>query len=229
MPKRETLSVILPTYNQAHQLPLTLMELEGFLSKQKFNWELIVINDGSSDNSKEIVKRFIKLVKRIKLVSNERSRGWEVAVKQGMQVAKGEWRVILSTDSLSTIDELEKIFPLFKKKTQVVLGYRQPQTFSDFIYTAWCKVLFLIKGLKSANCPVQCYRSEVVERVFPVTKLRGKRFMLEVLALSQKMKYQIKEVGVTCKKKRDRISLIDCYRALSQTFKIRRRLWNNNI
>jgi|AP45_3_1055517.scaffolds.fasta_scaffold21723_3 glycosyltransferase involved in cell wall biosynthesis len=229
MPKRETLSIILPIQDQAHQLPLILMELENFLSKHKFNWELIVVNDGSDDNSKEIVKRFIKLIKRIKLVSNERSRGWGIAVKQGMQVAKGEWRIILSTDQLSYIEELDKVLPLFKKRTQVVLGYQQPHTFNSFVFTTWCRFLFLIKGLKSAVCPIQCYRREVVERVFPLVKSVGRGFNLEALALTQRMKYQIREVGVTCKKKRDRISLIDCYRTLSQTFIIRRKLWNNNI
>ncbi len=229
MPKRETLSIVLPIHNQAHQIPLTLMELDRFFAEQKFNWEVVVVNDGSDDNSKEIVKRFIKLMRRIKLVSNERSRGWGIAVKQGMQVAKGEWRIILSTDQLVDINELEKVLALFKKKTQVVLGYQQPHTFDSFIFTTWCKVLFLIKGLKSAVWPIQCYRREVVEHIFPIAKSRGKRFNLEVLALSQRMKYQIKEVGVACKKKRDRISLIDCYRAFSQTFKIRRKLWNNNI
>ena len=73
MPK-PFLSVIIPAYNEASRLPLTLIDIDKHLDEQEYSYEIVVVNDGSTDHTAEIVRRFMPLINNLKLIDNEENR-----------------------------------------------------------------------------------------------------------------------------------------------------------
>ncbi len=108
------LSVIIPAYNEAERLPLTLVDMDKRLSGAKYSYEILVVNDGSTDNTAEIVQKIAPAIKNLKLIDNKENQGKGGVVKQGMLLAKGEYRLFTDADNSTTIDHFEKMLPYFK-------------------------------------------------------------------------------------------------------------------
>jgi len=113
------LSVIIPTYNEAKRLPLTLIDIDRHLSKMEFPsagsgqaYEIIVVDNNSTDATPELVERFSHLIKNLRLIKMN-GRGKGIAVKTGMLEAKGEIRLFTDADNSTSIDQFNKMIPYF--------------------------------------------------------------------------------------------------------------------
>lgn len=106
------LSVIIPAYNKEKRLPKTLADIDNYLKKKPFQSEIIVVSNGSSDKTTQIVKDLMIKIKNLRLIEfKERGKGFSVA--QGMLAAKGEYRIFTDADNSTSIDQIEKMWPLF--------------------------------------------------------------------------------------------------------------------
>src|SRR5688500_16994103 len=105
------LSVIIPAYNDAEQLPLTLIDVDRHLADAEFSYEVLVINDASTDQTREIVLRLASSAKNLKLIDNPDHRGRGATVKLGMLAAKGNWRLVFDPSNAISIVEFNKILP----------------------------------------------------------------------------------------------------------------------
>src|SRR3989344_6188715 len=121
---RPFLSVIIPAYNEAKRLPLTLIDIDKHLELQEYSYEILVINDGSTDDTGEIVRRFSPLIENLKLIDNKENHGKGAAVRQGMLLAKGTWRPFIDADNSTSIVEFNKMIQYFKEGYEVVIGSR---------------------------------------------------------------------------------------------------------
>ena len=118
------LSVIIPAYNEAKRLPLTLVDVDKHLSQQDYSYEILVINDGSKDATAEITERFLPLIANLKLINLPENQGKGAAVRQGMLAAKGNWRLFMDADNSTSISEFAKMIPYFKEGYEVIIGSR---------------------------------------------------------------------------------------------------------
>jgi len=107
------LSVIIPAYNEETRLPKTLEEIDKYLKKQNYDYEIMVVNDGSKDKTVEVAKSLIPKIKNLKVTGYEKNRGKGYAVRFGMIEAKGDFRLFTDADNSTSIDHLEKIWPEF--------------------------------------------------------------------------------------------------------------------
>src|SRR3990167_9312131 len=107
------LSVIIPAYNEAKRLPLTLIDIDKKLSEANYSYEIIVVNDGSKDNTAEIVRRFSHLIKNLRLIDNKENHGKGWVVRQGMLEATGDIRLFMDADNSTKVDEITKFLPYF--------------------------------------------------------------------------------------------------------------------
>lgn len=107
------LSVIIPAYNEEKRLPKTLEEINKYLSRQSYDYEILVVNDGSRDKTAEIVRGRTPSIKNLKLIDNKENNGKGYVVRQGMLEAKGEYRLFTDADNSTSIDQIEKIWPEF--------------------------------------------------------------------------------------------------------------------
>lgn len=116
------LSVVIPAYNEEKRLPETLKKVRDYLNRQDYEWEVLVVNDGSKDRTADVVSGLIKEWSArpskpegrsggFHLIDNKENKGKGGVVKQGMLAAKGEWRLFMDADNSTDILEVEKLWP----------------------------------------------------------------------------------------------------------------------
>jgi len=236
---RPFLSVIIPAYNEAKRLPLTLIDIDKHLQDQEYSYEILVVNDGSTDQTAEIVNRFMPLIENLKLIDNKENKGKGAVVRQGMLLAKGTWRLFMDADNSTSIAEFNKMIPYFKEGYEVIIGSRDvkgarmlpPQAF----YKRWLGDIgnlfiqaLLLPGIWDTQCGFKCFSDEAAERIFHLTKIGHWGFDAEALALAKVLNYQIKEMPVFwVNDPRSHVSWKTYLQVLWETVKVRWWLWQN--
>ena len=93
------LSVIVPAYNEQRRLPKTLSSIDSYLRKQPYDYEILVVSDGSKDRTAEVVEDLKVKIKNLRLIDNKENRGKGFVVRQGLLEAKGEYRLFTDADN----------------------------------------------------------------------------------------------------------------------------------
>ena len=209
--KSPYLSVIIPAYNEAQRIPATLVDVDRYLSGQKFSYEIIVVDGASSDNTPDIVEKMAKQIKNLKVVRNHENHGKGGAVRQGMLLAQGEIRLFTDADNSTTLDQFAAMMPFFEgkhgEKYDVVIGSRTikgarldpPQPFYKKLLGKMGNLAIQalnLPGIWDTQCGFKAFTREAAERVFSLSKIEGWGFDIEVLALARTMGFRIKEVPV---------------------------------
>ncbi len=196
------LSLIIPAYNEAKRLPITLIDVDRHLNNVDFLYEIIVVDNGSTDGTRELVESFSKIVKNLRVISVD-DRGKGLAVKAGMLSAKGQYRAFIDADNSISVDQVIDALPYFKNGCEVVIGSRnmkgsrrdQPWyrmvagSFGNLIIQA-----LLLPGFWDTQCPLKIFRDDAADKIFKVSRIRHFGFDVEVLSLAKKMGYKIKQI-----------------------------------
>ncbi len=211
-----TLSVIIPSYNEMANLRKGVLEkVDSYLTKKKYAFEVIVVDDGSTDGGTEFIREFVKDHKEFRLLENEHL-GKGGAVTAGMLAARGKYRLFTDMDQATPIEEVSKLLPLFEDKADVVIGSRSTRRQGSplirrFISRAQIilrKMIIGLPGISDTQCGFKMFRGEVAEQLFTAVKKIHKGFKtihgsnvtsgfdIELLYLASKMGYSIKEVPV---------------------------------
>lgn len=202
------LSVIIPAYNEEKRLPKTLKEISEYLARQKYQSEVIVVNDGSKDKTAEIVREFQKTVSNLKLIDNKINQGKGAVVRQGLLSAQGNFRLFTDADNSTPLSEIEKFWSEFEKGADIVIGSREikgaildpPQPlyrrFLGECFKIFRKIIIGLWEIQDTQCGFKCFKKEVVERIMPKCKIDRFAFDPEILILAKKAGYKIKEVPI---------------------------------
>ncbi len=206
------LSVIIPAYNEEKRLPGTLDKVKDYLSKQTYSWEVLIVNDGSKDQTAQAVAGHITGWNGFRLIDNQINKGKGGVVKQGMLEAQGDWRLFMDADNSTDISEIEKLWP-FSQATDgtqsydIVIGSRYlkkdsikvKQPIVRRIVSRFGNLLvrFLL-GIDSVDtqCGFKLFSKKSAEEIFPLQTIERWAFDMEVLAIAIKHGYKIKEVPV---------------------------------
>ncbi len=209
------LSIVIPCYNEKENLERgVLAEVADFLEKQNFTWEVIVSDDGSTDNSRELVKNAIKGKRGFRLVENSHG-GKPSAVWGGIKKAKGEYILFTDMDQSAPIKEVLKLMPFFNQY-EVVIGSRGlvRENFNllrklGSVVFRFVRQLFFLRPIKDTQCGFKALKTEVARKIFPRLEffrqkkpVRGWKvtsFDVELLFLAEKFGYKIKEIPVDWK------------------------------
>jgi len=205
------LSIIIPAYNESERLPLTLVDMDKRLGAVKYSYEIIVVNDGSTDNTAEIVKKMAVAIKNLKLIDNRVNQGKGGVVKQGMLLAKGEYRLFTDADNSVSIDHFDKMIPYLSGEEgeayDVVIGSRAvkgsklepPQPFYRQILGKVGNLqiqILNVPGVWDTQCGFKVFSERSAEKIFSISKINGWGFDIEALALARHFGYKIKEIPV---------------------------------
>ena len=203
--KNPTLSIIIPAYNEATRLPESLEKINTFLDRQPYSAEIVVVENGSSDNTFEIANEMRATIQNLVVVhENQRGKGW--AVKRGMQIAKGEYRFICDADLSMPIEELPRFFPpqlenavvaIASREAPGAVRYNEPgyRHFIGRIFN-WMVRMLILPGLQDTQCGFKCFRADVVEKVFPLVTISGWTFDVEALFIARRLGYKIEEIAI---------------------------------
>ncbi len=201
------LSVIIPAYNEAKRLPLALIDIDKHLSEQEYSYEILVVNDGSTDATAEIVERFKPLIENLKILNNKENRGKGAVVRDGMLAARGNWRVMMDADNSTSVVEFNKMIPYLEEGYEVVIGSRSvkgaklnpPQNIfkqlAGKLGNLFVQIL-LLRGIWDSQCGFKCFSEEAAGRIFSIAKIDRWGFDVETLALARALGYQIKEMPI---------------------------------
>ncbi len=205
------LSVIIPAYNEEKRLPKTLKEIDKYLRQQDYQYEIIVVNDGSKDKTAEIVREQFLNIKNLRLIDNKINQGKGSVIRQGMLEAKGEYRVFTDADNSTSIDHLEKMLPEFKKGYDIIIGSRDikgaildpPQQIHRRILGDIFRLLTQITcgtwGILDSQCGFKGFTAKTAEHIFPKCKINRFAFDPEILVIAKKLGFKIKEIPVVWK------------------------------
>lgn len=206
------LSVIIPAYNEQSRIADSLYKIKDYLATKDFHSEIIVVDDGSSDLTTEVV-RFIDIYgKEVHeqdaghLMENIKNVGKGFSIARGMMRADGE--VVLFTDAdLSTpIEELDKFLPYFAQGYDVVIGSRNLED-SEVEKKPWYRNimsgvfntavrLLSVKGIKDTQCGFKAYSRQAAHQVAMLQRIYGFSFDVEHLYIAHKQGFRIKELPV---------------------------------
>lgn len=199
------LSVIIPAYNEAERLPATLQRIDNFLSGQPFSYEILVIENGSSDNTLQAARNLQETIPHLQVLHEEiRGKGW--AVRQGMLGARGAYRFICDADLSMPIEEILRFFPPLLQDVPIAIAsreapgairYDEPQyrhligrVFNFLVRT------FLLRGLDDTQCGFKCFSAQAAHDIFPLVTITGWTFDVEALFIGRKLGYKICEIPI---------------------------------
>lgn len=207
------LSVVIPMYNESRNLERGVLEqIADFMNKQKYAWEIIISDDGSTDNSKSLVKSQIKGWEKFYLLENSHG-GKPYALHEGLKKAKGEYVLFADMDQSTPIDQLSKLLPFMTGQFAAVIGSRgiDRKNFpfyrklgSAFFMTF--RKIFILSDINDTQCGFKVFKKQVALSAFPkleffktqekVTGWKVTSYDVELLHIIQKMGGKIKEVKV---------------------------------
>jgi len=107
------LSIIIPVYNEEKRLPNTLREIDKYLRKQAYDYEILVVDDGSKDRTVEVGRGLASTIKSLKITGYKKNQGKGYAVRFGLKEASGDYRLFTDADNSTSIDQIEKMWPWF--------------------------------------------------------------------------------------------------------------------
>ncbi|MEW6617204.1 MAG: dolichyl-phosphate beta-glucosyltransferase [Patescibacteria group bacterium] len=230
-------SIIIPAYNESKRLPLTLIDIDRRLSERDYEYEIIVVSDGSRDETADIAERLSHVIKNLRVIANKENHGKGWVVRQGMLAAKGNWRLFTDADNSTSIEQFDKMVPYFKEGYGVVIGSRGIKGAELHPPQQWYKQILgkmgnlfiqilVLWGIQDTQCGFKCFSEEVTEKVFPLMKIDRWGFDVEALVLAKEMGFRIKEIPVRWVNDfRSKVSMGAYISTLLEVVKIRWWLW----
>ena len=230
------LSVIIPAYNEEKRIGSTLKSIDEYLRWQNYDYEIIVVSDGSKDNTAALVTNFEAEIRNLRLIDNKENHGKGYVVKQGMLEAKGELRLFTDADNSTSMDHLDSFIFHVNEGYQTIIGSIAVKGYkiSAGSEPAWRRVLgkfgnlfiqiMAVPGIHDTQRGFKLFTAKAADSIFPKLTISRWGCDIEVLALARKLGYRIKEVPVDWKNDpNSKVGLKAYFQVLLETVIIR---WN---
>jgi dolichyl-phosphate beta-glucosyltransferase len=197
------LSLIIPAYNEGSRIAGSVETVRAFLDTLGKPYEIIVIDDGSTDSTAEVLPK----LSDIKAISYQPNAGKGHAVRQGVSASSGEFVAFSDADLSAPIDELPKLFAAIDSGADVAIGSRALKSSQLVIHQPHYRELggralnlviqmLAVPGIRDTQCGFKLFKGDVARRVFAKCFLSGWGFDVEVLYLARRMGYRVAEVPV---------------------------------
>jgi len=202
-----TYSIIIPAYNESARLPASLDAIQAFVSERQLRAEILVVNDGSTDNTAEVVRQYAGANRAVRLLENPGNRGKGYSVRNGMMSAAGDVLLFTDADLSSPITEAPKLFAALQQGADIAIGSRwldsDTQTQRQPFYRQILGRLFnfslqAILGLhyKDTQCGFKAFTRSAARQLFPFQRVDTWGFDPELLFIAKKFGLKTVEVPV---------------------------------
>lgn len=199
------LSLIIPAYTEERRITSTLESVYGYLARQSFSWEILVVLDGPEDDTLGMVEAFAEGKQGIRWIDRKRNRGKGYTVREGMLAARGKIRLFSDADNSTDMRHFDQMRPLFEQGHDVVICSRDPkdaQGASQAVPQPFLKRLLgnlgnlfiqvvAVPGIWDTQCGFKAFTAAAAESIFGVARIDGWGFDIEALALARRFGYEI--------------------------------------
>ena len=229
------LSVVIPCYNEERRLGRSLRRILEYLEQSGWSWELIVVDDGSSDGTVTLVR---ELAPMAKVLSHHPNRGKGYAVQQGMLAAGGQWVLFTDSDLATPIEHLGEFMPVAQQGVPVVIGSRKMRGAVIEHAQPWLR-RHLAKGfallsnlmlgtrLADTTCGFKLFSREAAQAIFSRQTIHDWTFDSENMAVARLLGYRVRELPVRwCDSPATKVRLLrDTIKSFLGLLVIRRNIW----
>lgn len=202
------LSVIIPAYKEGERIGRNLLEIDKYLKGKNYPYEIIVVDDGSPDNTAEVARNYALQVPNLRVIDNDENHGKGYVVRQGLLAAKGKYRLFLDADGSTSITHLDSFLPQLESGYDVVIGSRKIE--GSFIQVHQPRhreimgeggnwLIRIILGLWSypdTQCGFKMMNAESAEQVASRMVVDRFGFDFEQIILSIKLGFKVKQMPV---------------------------------
>ena len=202
-----TYSIVIPAYNESARLGASLEKVLAYVHAQGWDAEVIVVNDGSRDNTAEIVLNSMAKDPMVKLLENPGNRGKGYSVRHGMLEAQGELLLFTDADLSAPIAEVAKLFAALRAGAEIAIGSRWLESETQTLRQPFYRQLFgrifnlllrLLLGLrfKDTQCCFKAFTRRAARELFPLQRIERWAFDPELLYLARRRNLAVREVAV---------------------------------
>ena len=202
------LSVVIPAYNETARIGRTIPVLLTYLHGLDYAYELLIVDDGSSDGTGDMARQAVSGEPRARVLEEPRNRGKGHAVRVGMLAAEGQFVLFCDADLSTPPEELEKFWPWLDSGYEVVIGSRkmaganisrrQPLWRESLGKGfTWLTNVIAAPGISDVTCGFKCFSREATQTLFSLSVIDDWSFDAEVLFIAQRLGYRTKEVPVS--------------------------------
>lgn len=199
------LSIIIPAYNEENRLPLSLGKIIAFLETRTYEYEILIVENGSDDHTLAIAQDFERRYAFIRALSESRA-GKGLAVKRGMLEAQGEYRFIADADLSMPIEEVSLFLPPDVQEYDIAIASREAPgavRIGEPVHRHWIGRMFnllvriiTLPGIQDTQCGFKCFRAQIARELFQEQTLEGWTFDVEILYIAKKRGYKIIELPI---------------------------------
>ncbi len=193
-----SLSIFLPAYNESENISKSVNALIKAIPNG-ISFELIVVDDGSTDSTPQIVRNLIKNNERIRLIRHRKNMGYGSAIATGLRASKKDWIFFADSDGQFDYKQIKK-FINSVNGFQMVIGYREKRAdpyvrkLNSNIYNLCVKIIYRF-WVKDVNCAFKLMKREVYENIKPIGS-KGALVSAEIIIKAKRKKYNILELPV---------------------------------
>jgi dolichyl-phosphate beta-glucosyltransferase len=201
--------VVIPVYNEEKRLGKTLRESLVYLQKSKIPFEIVIVDDGSTDATLKVVGEFARKAgkKALRVLKQGTNRGKGAAVRRGALEARGEVVLYMDADNATPLNQYERFRPLLAKGFDVVVGSRAldrslVKVHQPLYREAMGRVFNLMvqlaatPGLWDTQCGFKAFRRKAAQSVFPLQTIERFGFDVEILFIARKQGWSMVEAPV---------------------------------
>lgn len=209
------LSVVIPAFNEARRLKSTLHDITRYLSSLNEDSEIIIVNDGSTDNTEQLIRNFmadlddmVRFKIQLLYIHLKQNQGKGAALKKGILETSGQYVLFMDADNATNIREISKLMPFVESTYDIAIGSRNIQgavilKHQPYLREKMGKIfnkivrLTTVRGFIDTQCGFKLFRKKAAHAICAESKINGFACDVEMLYIAKKMGYKIIEVPIT--------------------------------
>lgn len=232
------LSVVIPAFNEEIRILPTLERVFAFLESRKIDHEVLVVDDGSTDETAELVRRFSRDRPQLQLLNQPQNLGKGAAVKAGALEAKGEYILFSDADLSTDISEVDPFLESAERGADIVIGSRVLPGSKIVGWNPWYRILsgrtfnriiriVALPGISDTQCGFKMFSRQAALEIFPLNRISGFGFDVELLFIGRHLGFTLEELPITWNNARNsKINLMrHTFPMLADVLAVRRNSW----
>lgn len=237
--KKINISVVIPAYNEEKRISHTLYRIDKFLFEKGYSYEIIVVNDGSTDGTAKVVNSLKPYINNLKLINLPENKGKGFAIKKGVLKANGEVILFTDADNSTDISHLNTFLQYLQESYDIVIASRalplskipkkQP-IYRRVLSKLGNKIINLLFSLniKDTQCGFKLFKKDVAKNIFKKLTIDRWGFDIEILVIAKCLNYKVKEKEVEwINDPNSKVKLIDFFKTFKELINIKYNLITN--